>query len=504
MAIHTVRRAFSSISQESTLQFARDMLQIHVIFHLVRIAVSIALLPLDNTILLASYAAGYVPGDISQSSSHERRRQRILRDENFRPRTVLVTGVNTPHGLAVARGWYYAGHRVVGANITEGAIAPGEGMSKTLAAFYHVPKSKYSARLLDIIQKEKVEIWIPCANEASALDDAAAKQVIESRTHCKCITLDASLAEIFSNQDTFNQYLVEKRLPVVEKHQVLSRDAIHKILHRSPSKIYQMRRPTPTPGDDKVVVLPKRTLSLTYSEVSEIQISKERPWILQQQTRLGQFVAEVMVICGHVKAIKIYPGDRQSDWGHSRLDKGLARAAHALTERFALQGGPRLTGHLRLQLTVDEEFNDNFLRYAIHIEGCEQGAAAVKFLLENKPDSMVAEYLEVLTPHINGVNGEAPAIDIASIDMEISTPPPETFSLCRMARNCDVRRVLPALYPAIEQIDRSIHEGSRLLLFWKNWRFSAIDPLPWWWHTHIYQPLKEIEMIMNTNNGKQA
>ncbi|GLA57697.1 hypothetical protein AtubIFM54640_005489 [Aspergillus tubingensis] len=518
-----LRRALTTKSR--SLQTPRcSLLQLQVLVHLFRVAISLALLPLDNTILLAAYAAGYFPFSLTDSNkTGARRRAAALRDSQFKPRTVLVTGIDTPYGLAIARGWYYSGHRVIGAEVVGGddqsGVACGESMSRVLSGYYRITTGVpggttkgYAAQILDVVMKENVDVWIPCSEETEGEEDAVAKGVVEARTGCKCVTLDRGMVDILSksssDREAFLAFLVEKGLPVVERHEVLSRDAVHKILHRSPTKVWNMRR-----ADDREVMLPKRTLSLTYSEVSEIRISRERPWMLQQQTRLGGFYAEMAVVAGKVKATKIYPAEEDGDggWGQSPMDRGLATAIQALMERFASQMGARLTGHLRLKVMVDEEVSDNCLRYVILIDSCSHGASAVKYLiLEDDLKSLVDGYLEALRPQTNGVaeggaNGTADAATAtasasASSKPDITTPPPRRrFSLFRSAKKANVK-VFGSLG---RQVDRALNEGSKLLFFWKNQKFSQLDPLPWWWHAHVYQPLRELEMIVKPKRVKR-
>ncbi|GMG23284.1 unnamed protein product [Aspergillus oryzae] len=500
MSIPTVRRAFGSIPKQRTLQSIRGLLQIQTLGLLLRIAISFILLPLDNAILFATCLVGHFSVFLSHSNPVHRR-QAARRDVHFYPKTIFITGIDTPYGLALARCLYYHGHRVVGADITDLPFASGEGMSKTLATYYRIPRSHYVSRLLDIIQREKADIWIPCSSRASVLEDAMAKQAIESRTACKCIHLDTELVNQFSDTESFTQYLVEKELPVVENYQVQSRDSIHKILHRSPSKVYHMRRPDLAVSDNKVVTLPKRTLSMTYTEVSEIQISKDRPWVLQQQARLGEFFAELLLVSGQVKAIKIRPADNQP-WGHSRLDEGLALAIHRLMDRFAFKGGHRMTGHLCLRLMVDEEFDANNVRYVTHIAGCTQGTTAVRHLLEEPSPSLIDGYLAVLSSQPDDTSADLDRKRMQA-RASISAVSRSKFTFYKTLKQCDVRRVLPSLYPVAQQLDHLVSQGSDLLLFWKDPRFTVLDPLPWWWNAHIYQPLKGLEVVLSRRDVKR-
>jgi hypothetical protein len=160
---------------------------LRIAHHLAHIAISGCQLPLDNAILLASCA-----GDFSARSSRDQRRQATLQNVHFYPKTILITGIDTPHGLSVARCWYYESHRVVGADVHDIPIRSGGSTSKALGVFYHIPESQYVSRLLDIVNREKADVWIPCSGQISVLEDAMAKQVLESRmtAHLPAIARD--------------------------------------------------------------------------------------------------------------------------------------------------------------------------------------------------------------------------------------------------------------------------------------------------------------------------
>lgn len=462
--------------------------------HLVRIAISLVLLPLDNSILfLAVFLTCLSPFFRRLELLH--RRTSILQDLQFRPKTVLVTGVDTAHGLRVARCWYNEGHRVVGADVTDTRFASGESMSRALVAYYRIPKAQYVSRLLEIVLREKVDIWIPCSRDASVVDDAMAKQAIESQTGCKCTILDTELAIQWGQLETFIPYLTERNLPVVENHQVQSRDSIHKILHRSPTKVYHIRKPTPPINAEAAIVLPKRTLSSTYTEVSQIQVSKDSPWLMQQHVRLGEFIAELLIVCGHVTAIMIRPASRDSIWGCSPLHEGLSAAIHRVVDSFASKSGSRVTAHLAVRLMVDEELTSNSVRYEVNIADCMQGAAATAHLLrDTPPQTLVDGYLAALSDGIPKVSANP------FTSQDISRLP----SVYEVIKSYDVRRVLPALYPLAQSIDWAVDEAGKLLVFWKNWRFSISDPLPWWWHTHVYWPLRELDLLFHSTKPADA
>lgn len=461
---------------------------VRTFFYILRIVVSFILLPVDNVVLVAAYFMKLLSRPWSAAY---RRRSAVLKDAQFDAKTVLITGVNSPQGLALARHWYFDGHRVIGAELVDIAVRSGESKSTTLAAFYDIAKPRYMYRLLEIIHREKVDLWIPCAEEVDVVYDAMVKQTIESRTHCRCVHLDPELTKRFESPGKLRQFLVEKELPVLEKHQVQSRDSVHKILHRSPSKVYLMWRPggpvsrVDASSTDTVLSLPKRTMSMTYSEISEVQINKDNPWVLQQESRLGEYFAEMLVIQGSVKAITIRPGKQLSEWGTSRLDQGLANAIHRLMDRFAKNSGRRLTSHLCVHMVVDEEFQDNHVRQVVHLTGCQQGAAACETLLRNPPPTITSGYLSLLSP-----------------SSEVSESHDQVETLISPASSPDRIQYSHALEPVplLSSLVRAYKEitfEARQLPFWRDVRFSRLDPFPWWWHAHVYTPFRELNRIFS-------
>ncbi|CAI7611918.1 unnamed protein product [Penicillium manginii] len=431
-------------------------------WHLFRISVSFALLFADNTVLVTTLL-------LARLQYVADRYHKPRHDLPFYPKTVLITGIGTPHGLALARAWAAGGHHVVGADVADLDLPIRSGGN--------------------IVHREKVDVWIPCSPKATAIEDATARQVIESRTSCKCIAFDTDLATRFLHTDSFAQFLTERNLPVVERHQVNSRDSIHKILHRSPSKSYQIQR-LGSSSKEAGLLLPKRTLSKTYSEVSEIQINQNYPWILQQQTRLGEFYADILVIRGHVHAIKVRLAKAQKPhWGASPLDEALATAIHRLMQSFAVKGGARMTGHLSVRLLVDEEFDHSSVRHTIHIADCVPGAAAAENLVRDAT-CPVAGYLAVLAPEpTNQANWEVvaslsptprPGSRLIGIESEMIINSPLAFFPFKIAKRAKAlmeTEVVP-------------------FIFWSHPLFSFRDPFPWWWHVHVYQPLREIWLLM--------
>lgn len=476
---------------------------VRTFFYILRIVVSFLLLPVDNVVLVTVY---FVKLLTRPWSTAYRRRSAIRKNDQFDQKTVLITGINSREGLVLARRWYFEGHRVIGAEVADIAVRSGESKSTTLAAFYDIAKPRYIYRLLEIIHREKVDLWIPCADQVDVMFDATVKQTIESRTHCRCVHLDPELTKRFESPSKIRQFLVDKDLPVLEKHQVQSRDSVHKILHRSPSKVYLMWKPggpvtrvdASSSSSDMVLSLPKRTMSMTYSEISEVHINKDNPWVLQQESRLGEYFAEMLVIQGSVKAITIRPGKQLSEWGSSRLDQGLASAIHRLMDRFAQSSGRRLTSHLCVHMVVDEEFQDNHVRQVVHITGCQQGATACETLLRDPPSNLIAGYLALLSPasEASGELQRQQQQEQQSDQVETQIAPASSSSSLNSIQYSHALEPVP-LVSSLARACAEIAFEVRQLPFWRDERFSRLDPFPWWWHAHVYIPFRQLDRIFS-------
>ncbi|KAF3395811.1 hypothetical protein F1880_006759 [Penicillium rolfsii] len=476
------QRPIFSMKTPQAANLAKDVSQ--VFWPLFRIAISLSLLFIDSAILVGISV-------LSRVRAAPDERQAATRDVHFYPKTVLITGVGTPYGLALARAWDAQGHRVVGVDVADLnlPVRSGGGMSNTLLAFYRVPKDHYISRLLDIIHREKIDIWIPCSPKATAIEDATARQVIESRTSCRCVVFDPELTSRLIRPESFRQFLIERDLPVLDRHQVQSRDSVHKILNRSPTKSYHMRQISSS-GSEAAIILPKRTLSRTYSEVSEITISKDVPWVMQQQTRLGEFYADLLLVHGHVHAIKVrMVATRAPHWGASRMDEALATAIHRLMQRFAVKGGVRMTGHLSVRLLIDEEFEHTSVRHTIHIVDCVPGASAIENLLRDAR-CPIDGYTEVLSIDVT----EPAAWKVAAT---LSPTPQPSSTLIEIVETM-LAGFLPGGFPQdiIKSTLATLQAELTPFVFWKDPRFSSRDPLPWWWHVHVYQPMREIWLLV--------
>ncbi|CRG87156.1 hypothetical protein PISL3812_04172 [Talaromyces islandicus] len=464
-----------------------------VIFY---ISVSLLLFPINTSILIA---VTFLDRAHLYPNRDRRRRRHLLRNPHFYPKTVLISGIGTTRGLALARQFHYGGHRVVGVDVGLLPVRSGGSMSNAVKRYYPISKKQYICSLLDIINREKVDIWIPCSDRVMPQEDGMAKSIVESRTSCKCIHFNADYTSLFSQNDNFLQHVSERGLPVFETHHVLSRDSVHRILNHSPNKTYVIHTPTKGPSRNSVI-LPRRTPSQTYSDVSELQISKDHPWVLKQRARLGKYWADVLFVHGRVKVLKIRPSRYKADSHNSSLNNAVHEVTRHIMDKFAEKGASRMSGHLSVKLMVDEEIRNNSVCYTVYIAGCRQGTAASALLADPPPD-LYSHYLEILTVVANGESQDSndqssykQGSSLVNRDYLFGQRQKQSTWIAAMTAKAN-KEMERLKYPATAIIS-ILSQQSDLLELWKQSLFSRIDPLPWWWNLHISRPLNGLILML--------
>lgn len=473
----------------------------------VDIMLSLTFLPLDTFILIFLTLLRHFNPLYFQERRH---RDSCLQTPYFYPKTILITGISTARGLKLARQFYYGGHRVIGADIGSPLVRSGGSMSNTISAYRSLPRKRsvYVSHLIDVIYREKVDLWIPYLDRITPHEIAMVKNTVESRTSCKCLHFNVDFVTLFNQNDALLEHMKRQGLPVAETKIVYSRDMIHQILNRSPKNAYLLRRiARASSSRDIVIALPKPTQSQTYAELSTINISKENPWVLIQRGRLGDFWADLILVQGHVKRIMIRPEKPIGDDSVivSRLDETLRR----LMDELAHKVGPRVSGHLSVKIMVDEEISSHSVCYDAYISGCRQGSAAVARLLDDRDLSsgLYKDYLEVLSSDGNaGLEKK-----VKSRGSAVSSKLENRFGRLTVFKLLHILLLLllqiaEYIWGKVIRFSISIFTSTASVsrrknpAFLEHSIFSTLDPLPWWWDYHVTHPLNSIVSLFETEN----
>ena len=484
------------------------------------ILLSFLFLPITTPVLALNYALGAFS---LVNSSRRRTRCRFA----FQPKTILITGIGTAKGLFLARSFYKAGHDVIGADFEPYGVPVSGRFSCSLRKFYILAQPSAEddltfnlPDLLGIIQREKVDLWINCSGQSSAVEDAQAKEIIERRSDCVVTQFDVALSSALHKKLDFIQRARELGLPVPETHEVMSRTAVHKILHRpaGSKKKYVMKRFGEDEGfQPNKTLLPRRTTSETYNHVSIIPISSSSPWVLQEYIHGQKYCSHSLVINNVVKAFVAYPSIKHQAHYEALPHSALSLAMRRFTQEFARRSPSGMTGHLSFEFMVQETISEKGLELTLRAVACNPRAHTALMLLSNHSQALAEAYLSALRPrgpNMNGSHIEKPSLldnDNVSVNMpeaedesqtqyEISdsnniiTLPEHTRSpkYYWIGHDTITLLFLPLFNRpfsiSISAYAHNIITFLQHLLFWNEALFAAWDPLPWWWFYHVYWP----------------
>ncbi|PPJ57796.1 hypothetical protein CBER1_00136 [Cercospora berteroae] len=464
------------------------------------ILLSLVFLPLDITILVISYAIRFLSGRDEVSKRGTRTTQQSSNSDETRQtrskKTILVTGVGMTKGLVLARAFHQAGHTVIGADFEPG-YACGR-FSASLNKFHTLrkPSSKssgpYVQSLLDVILKEKVNLWVSCSGVASAVEDGEAKEIVESRTKCKAVQFDVATTTMLHEKDKFIARTEELGLTIPETKTITKRSQVEEALQNAPKgRKYIMK----TIGmDDKargdiMTLLPKEGgHSETSKYLDRLRISQQEPWILQQFIQGEEFCTHALVINGRVRAFVACPSaELLMHYRALPSDSALSKAMLRFTERYAAAGGEGFTGHLSFDFLVgdtNEKDAEKILLYPIE---CNPRAHTAVGLF-NRAEDMVHGYLELL----DGVSKKDGPEWFAS--------PVRNDAYYWIGHDLVTLVLVPlmevlSLQLGVREIIRDVATFVVHLLTWKDGTYELWDPLPWFMLYHVYWPMQFLNCL---------
>lgn len=516
----------------------------HAAQNIFLILLSLAFLPLDLTILFLSYAIRYFfysgnkPGVLASgvqqaSSSSEKTKKDEQREAK---KTILVTGVGMTKGLALARAFYQAGHRVIGADFEPG-FACGR-FSTALSGFYTLRKPTTSSSssgsssklyvqdLINVIVREHVDLWVSCSGVASAVEDGEAKEMIEQQTNCKAVQFNVRVTQMLHEKHTFVEHTKQIGLHVPETHTITSREQVeHALQQAAPGRKFILKTigmNDAARGEILSTLLPKETPHATKKYLATLHISPQSPWILQQFILGHEFCTHALVIRGKVCAFVACPSaELLMHYRALPADSALSQAMLQFTRTYADAEGETFTGHLSFDFLVEGDDTDTttttktgtqrrrrdpreIVLYPIE---CNPRAHTAVCLLTNRNPDMIHAYLELLneTPNNNNKNNNHPehlAIPTPTTPKEkeetnyywighdlltllfnpflssltTAPPPPQHPSLFS-----------PSFYRAYKH---NLLTFLSHLLTWKDGTYEIWDPLPWFALYHVYWPVR--------------
>lgn len=472
------------------LGFAR-----HTFKNLALLCLSLALLPLDTAIILAvdcwhKLTAG---------------RQAHAKVPEPLRKTVLVTGVSMAEGLALARLFHHTGHKVISADIH--TLAPGR-VSVAVERFYRLPSpgktpfsndddivdDPYALELLRIVKEENIDLWVSVSDITATVQDALAKDTIESQTSAKAIQLSAKHVRTFQQKKSFMEYTRSLELLTPDTEVIRSKSSIIDFLTKRgglkthPAMNRFLIKPTSISGNvrHEIPLLPLATEQDTLRSISGIPMGDGDEYIMQEYLHGHEFCTHALVIQGRVRAFVACPSsDMPIHYQALPPESPLSRFMLAFTETIAEAEGQGFTGHIGFNFMAKTWNGGDSKHEGVHVYPieCNPGVNAAIVLFNDTPE-LVGEYLSVLQPDSQMTELEKPVL--------VPKNPKKYYWIGQ-----DL--VQQFLSPTAERLARDPRDAARSgevfsfmehVRYWKDGTFEAWDPWPWWWLYHVYWPVQ--------------
>ena len=482
---------------------AQSSWALHIAQNGLLVWLSFILSPLTTGILLVNSVLSWFH---EPPQLQERSYLRAQPSHIFQPRTVLVTGVGMSKGLVLARIFYQAGHNVVGADFEPLLLPISCGrVSTSLKTFYRLPSpagrtkcaERYAQRLVSIIRREKIDLWVSCSGVASALEDGYAKELVERLTRCKAVQFDVATTQQLHEKHSFIDHARDLGLPTPETYTVHSKKALSKVLERSSGngKQYILKY---IGTDDSVrgdmTLLPKETREATETHIARLPISDERPWILQQYIDGPEYCTHSLVVRGEIKAFVACPSaELLMHYTALPPKSSLSQTMLRFTREIANAAGENFTGHLSFDFLVNQQDarraqTVSSASVKIYPIECNPRAHTAGLLFHQTPE-LAGAYLSLLSRAPSHLFPPAPPAVVPE-PLYPASPSKHYW----IGHDLLVKLIIPCILgllgrsQGLRHIRREAHDFVQHIIYWRDGIWESWDPWPAWWLYHVYWP----------------
>jgi predicted ATP-grasp superfamily ATP-dependent carboligase len=217
-------------------------------------------------------------------------------------RTILVSGGKMTKALQLCRSFHAAGHRVLLVESPKYRFT-GHRFSRSVDGFHTVPEpgdQGYAQALLEIVEQEGVDVYVPVCSPAASLPDARAKELLSSR--CEVLHLDADVLARLDDKHEFSRTAAALGLLVPETHRVTDAQQVLDFDFARGRWPYILK---------SIAYDPVHRLDLTHlpfgptdemaAFVRSLPISPENPWILQEFVEGSEYCTHSTVRDGRLQ-----------------------------------------------------------------------------------------------------------------------------------------------------------------------------------------------------------
>ena len=254
--------------------------------------------------LAAPVAAAATTGAALLGRARQQDERRAVRSGP--PLTVMVSGGKMTKALALCRAFHAAGHRVVLVE-AEKYRWTGHRASRSVEVFRTIPgpdDPDYAQALLRVVEEEGVDVYVPVCAPATAIADARAKAVLETR--CRVLHLEPDEVVMLDDKAAFARRAAALGLSVPETHEVHDVEDVMAFDFASRSRPFILK---------SIAYDPVHRLDLTpfpfgpteqdreamRRHVAALPISPSNPWILQELVQGEELCTHGTVVDGRLR-----------------------------------------------------------------------------------------------------------------------------------------------------------------------------------------------------------
>lgn len=217
------------------------------------------------------------------------------------PKKILLTGGKMTKSLQLARSFHRAGHQVFMVE-THKYWLSGHRFSNAVQNFFTVPAPEkdpegYIQSLLEIVKREKIDVFIPVSSPVASYYDSLAKPTLSP--HCEVFHFDPEITKT-----------LDDKFSLCEQARILGLTAPKVFLITSPEEIInfdfsQEQNPyiIKSIQYDSVTRLDMTKFPFEGMEeyVKKLPISKERPWVMQEFIKGQEYCTHSTVRDGEIR-----------------------------------------------------------------------------------------------------------------------------------------------------------------------------------------------------------
>ena len=266
------------------------------------------------------------------------------------PQTVLISGGKMTKALLLARAFHRDGHRVILAEAAKYRLT-GHRFSRAVHRFHTIPEAgdtRYAAALVELVRREKVDVYVPVCSPASARDDAIAHAALSE--FCEVLHFDPDTLRLLDDKHAFAQTAAGLGLPVPDAHRITDPGQVTEFDFETHDSPYILKSIAYDPIRRlDLTRLPRRTREQTRVFADALPIAPDNPWVMQSFVAGQEYCTHSTVRNGHVQL-------------HCCCESSASQLNYAMVEMPEIEawvrrfvGALKLTGQVSLDFIRDAD-----------------------------------------------------------------------------------------------------------------------------------------------------